>query len=245
MSKAEKHSYKYLTEDDGEHFLHKGWLRVPKAIKEEYIDNWLKDLWTRIDYDEHDKSTWHTEYLHLPRHREVPAEEFAPESWNKIIEICGGEDRIDPVRERYYGDAFIINFGTADKAEKEPVFQPQERVGWHTDDDWYRMFLDSSGNALTVIHVFTDIPARGGGTCVCEDGIEGIQIPNDSLLEQVILRNLGRDSVPEYTPTRERQSWYPRNAGFKRAKAEAELERMIAAAKAKGLDSSAIDSIYL
>lgn len=65
-----------------------------------------------------------------------------------------------------------------------------------------------------------------------------------SLLEQVILRGLGRDSVPEFKPTRERKFWYPRNAGFKRAKAEGELERMIAAAKAKGLDESTVDSIY-
>ena len=36
------------------------------------------------------------------------------------------------------------------------------------------MFLDSSGNALTVIHVFTDIPERGGGTCVAEDGMAGV-----------------------------------------------------------------------
>jgi hypothetical protein len=43
---------------------------------------------------------------------------------------------------------------------------------------------------------------------------------------------------------RERKFWYPRNAGFKRAKAEGELKRMIAAAKAKGLDESAVDSIY-
>jgi hypothetical protein len=63
-------------------------------------------------------------------------------------------------------------------------------------------------------------------------------------LEQVILRNLGRNSVPEFKPTRERKFWYPRNAGFKRAKAEVELERMIAAAKAKGLDESSVDSIY-
>jgi hypothetical protein len=66
-----------------------------------------------------------------------------------------------------------------------------------------------------------------------------------SLLEQVILRGLGRTSLPEWKPTRERKSWYPRNAGFKRAKAEAELARMIAAAKAKGLDESSVDSIYL
>lgn len=61
----------------------------------------------------------------------------------------------------------------------------------------------------------------------------------------MILRNLGRDSVPEYRPTRERKFWYPRNAGFKRAKAEKELERMIAVAKAEGLDENAVDSIYL
>lgn len=64
-------------------------------------------------------------------------------------------------------------------------------------------------------------------------------------MEQVILNNLGRESIPEYKPTRERKSWFPRNAGFKRAKAQEELERMIAAAKARGLDESSVDSIYL
>lgn len=66
-----------------------------------------------------------------------------------------------------------------------------------------------------------------------------------SLLERVILRNLGRDSVPEYKPQRDRKSWYPRNAGFKRAKAEVELERMMAAAEANGQDPNKVDSIYL
>lgn len=168
--------YKHLSPEEVNHFLTKGWLCVPGAIKEEYIDKWMQDLWVRIGYDEHDKSTWHSDYLHLPRHREVPAERFAPEAWDKIVEICGGEDRIDPVRERYYGDAFIINFGSSEKASQinnSAPFRPQDLGGWHTDDDWYRMFLDSSGNALTVIHAFTDIPAGGGGTCVCEDALKG------------------------------------------------------------------------
>ncbi|KAK3681998.1 hypothetical protein LTR37_020676 [Vermiconidia calcicola] len=313
--------YQHLTSEEAEHFLTKGWLHVPNAIKPEYLDRWMKDFWTRIDYDEHDKTTWTSPYLHLPRHREVSAEEFAPVAWDKIVDICGGEDRIDPIRERYYGDALIINFGTEEIAKREPVFEPSAQAGWHTDDDWYRMFLDSSGNAMTVIHVFTDIPEQGGGTCVCEDGIAGVvkylyshpegldpplaakhcahvneckqystvvakkgdvillhgllphaPSPNFlhyarvitnphvslrspynlnrpdgdySLLEQVILRGLGRDSVPEFKPTRERKTWYPRNAGFKRAYATAELERMIAAAKAQGLDESSVDSLYL
>ncbi|KAM5342288.1 hypothetical protein ACJ41O_013254 [Fusarium nematophilum] len=307
---AETGSYKHLAPEDVEHFLAKGWLRVPNAIKHSYIDKWMQDLWVRVGYDENDKSTWSSEYLHLPRHREVRAEEFAPAAWDKIVEICGGEDRIDPVRERYYGDAFIINFGTQDKTAGDASFVPQQQRGWHSDDDWYRMFLDSSGNALTVIHVLTDIPPRGGVVKYLYDHPEGLDPPiegrncahvkdckqfstivakrgdvillhgllphvaspnylhyarvitnphvtlhspynlnrpdgNYSLLEQVILRNLGRDSVPEYKPTRERRSWYPRNAGFKRAKAETELERMIAAAKSKGLDANTVDSIYL
>lgn len=61
----------------------------------------------------------------------------------------------------------------------------------------------------------------------------------------MILRNLGCESVPGFEPTRERKFWYPRNAGFKRARAEGELQRMIAAAKAKGMDESSVDSIYL
>lgn len=66
-----------------------------------------------------------------------------------------------------------------------------------------------------------------------------------SLLEQVILRGLDRRTVPEYKPTRDRMYWYPRNWTFKEAKVRDELDSMIAAAKAKGLDEKAVDSIWL
>jgi hypothetical protein len=65
------------------------------------------------------------------------------------------------------------------------------------------------------------------------------------LLEQVILRNLGRDSIPEFKPTRERKFWYSRNITFKLNRVEGELERMIAAAKARGLGPKDVDSLYL
>lgn len=39
--------------------------------------------------------------------------------------------------------------------------------------------------------------------------------------------------------------WYPRNWAFKEAKILDELEAMIAAAKARGLDETAVDSIWL
>ena len=74
----------------------------------------------------------------MPRHRESPPEEFCPEefcplAWNKIKELCGGglkyEDRVDALRETWQGDAFIVNFGTAEKATDDyQEFPPNEKV---------------------------------------------------------------------------------------------------------------------
>lgn len=68
---------------------------------------------------------------------------------------------------------------------------------------------------------------------------------SQTLCEQVILRSLGRDSIPEYVPTRERLAYYPRTAFFKREKVRAELERMIEYAQAHGGSKADVDSIYL
>jgi len=314
--------YKHLTPEEREHFVEHGWLQVKGAIKEEYIDAWMKDLFVRLGWDENDKSTWDTEYLKMPRHREVPTYEFCPEAWAKMVEIVGGEDKIDPVRERYYGDQFICNFGTKELEGTDMTgWDPRTASGWHTDNDHYRHFLDSSNNALTIIHCFTDIPYLGGGTMLCEDGMkilmqrlydhpEGYDPPcqyiydgiapasnkfhiteakkgdviithallphaatpnrlhyprvianphvnlaqpwnlnrpdgDYTLCEQVILRHMGRESIPEYKPTRERITMYPRHSYYKRARIPAELQRMIAAAKKKGLGPESVDSIYL
>lgn len=180
-----KTPYKYLTQEEADHFLTHGWVRVENAIKPEYIDAWMADLWTRSGYDENDKSTWALEYLHLPFHRQVRNEDFAPDAWNKIVEIVGGEDKIDPVRERWIGDNFVINFGSEERSKTKVNISPKEKRGWHCDNDWFRQFLDSSGTALTIMNCFTDIPARGGGTWLCEDGISGksfgsISLPSDA-----------------------------------------------------------------
>jgi len=309
-----------LSQAERDHFLEHGWIRIPNAIPKAIVDEWTKNVWVRLGWDEHDKSTWTEEYVKLPRHREIPVAELAPQAWDAMCEIVGGEDKVDPVRERYHGDQLIINFGS-DHWETHEAPPPQELRGWHHDNDWYRQFLDSSGNALTIVHCFTDIPPRGGGTWLAEDGIEGIVrylydhpdgldppferilhthigsckkfvqveakagdtlilhglLPhtqgvnhlhyariitnphvnmvepfnlnrpdgNYTLCEQVILRALGRESVPEYKPTRERKRYYPRTAAFKRVRVEPELKRMLEHAKANGFPPSSVDSVYL
>jgi len=163
--------YKYLTPEERAHFLEHGWLKVPGAINPKYIKEWMSNLFVRLGWDPDDKSTWTDEYLKFPRHREVPVQEFCPDAWNKMVELVGGEHMIDPIRDRYYGDQFIVNFGNEYWTTHE---QPIEKSsGWHIDNDWYRQFLDSSDNALTIINCFTDIPERGGGTLLAEEGIKG------------------------------------------------------------------------
>ena len=61
-----------------------GWLRVPNAIKQQYVDQWLAPLWDRLGWDEHDKSTWQQEYLKMPRHFEAPVEDVCPAAWAKM-----------------------------------------------------------------------------------------------------------------------------------------------------------------
>lgn len=127
--------YKSLTPEEQRHFLEHGWIRVPNAIKSEYLKLWMDNLWVRLGWDEHDKSTWKEEYVKLPRHREVRAEEFAPEAWAKMCELVGGEERVDPERERYYGDQLICNFGKEENIGQTHSYDKLE--AWHTDNDWW------------------------------------------------------------------------------------------------------------
>lgn len=68
---------------------------------------------------------------------------------------------------------------------------------------------------------------------------------SQSLLEQVILRALGRTSIPEYHPTRPRMFWYPRNSAFKLNKVDDELARLKADRASRGMPETTIDSVYL
>ena len=166
--------YKYLTDAEAEHFLTHGWLKIENGFDKKYIDEWLPDFWIRTGKDEHNKATWNEEYLHVAHHRQVRNEEFCPTAWGKIVDICGGEEKIHETRERWVGDNFIVNFGSEARSKEDPLSHPpQSKPGFHSDNDWYRCFLDSSSTAMTIVHCFSDIPENGGGTWLCEDGMNG------------------------------------------------------------------------
>lgn len=57
--------YKYLTPEQREHFLQHGWVKIPKAVKEEYLRAFTENVWVRLGYDPDDKATWTKEKVSL------------------------------------------------------------------------------------------------------------------------------------------------------------------------------------
>ena len=55
---------------------------------------------------------------------------------------------------------------------------------WHVDGNFFWHFLDSREQALLVVPLFSDVMPMGGGTILCEDGI------------QRVARHLVRASIP-------------------------------------------------
>ncbi|KAJ7268433.1 hypothetical protein C8J57DRAFT_1325134 [Mycena rebaudengoi] len=225
--------YSYLTKEQREFFLEHWMAAYSERCK--ILDKWMSDFWVRLGWDEHDKSTWKLDYLKMPKHHEIPPSDFSPDAWKAMCEIVGGEDKIDKEREYLTGDNFIANFGS--EYWKTHPHTIEDAKGWHTDNDYYRQFLDSSTNALTIInclptHVknckkFATVEAKAGDVFITHALL--------TLCEQVILRALGRDSVSEFKPTRPREVYFPRTFTFKRARVQEELDRLVAAAEAKGL----------
>lgn len=158
-----------LTQQQIDHFMKKGFVRLPNCFSRAKAAEWTADVWTRLGYSPSDKSTWAAERIHMPEHRQEPVKTFAPKAWAAICELLGGEDRVAE-HSATWNDAFIVNLGTAESEGKWP--SPKDLDGWHVDGDFFIHFLDSPEQGLLVVPLFTDIQDRAGGTMVCSDAIK-------------------------------------------------------------------------
>lgn len=153
--------YKQLTQADVDHFMQHGWIKLSDCFTKEQADKLIGTVWTRLGMDPNDKSTWHTERINMPKHREFEASDFAPKAWDAICDLVGGEERIAAFN-RTWGDGLIVNLGTPEGEGKD--IPPQELKVWHVDGDFFVHYLDSPEQGLLVIPLFTDILPGGGGT---------------------------------------------------------------------------------
>ncbi|KAG9048873.1 hypothetical protein FS837_011782 [Tulasnella sp. UAMH 9824] len=140
-------SYEHLTAEQVEHFLERGFVKIPNAFTKEQAEEMTADLWVRLGFDPDDKSTWTSERLHLPRLRPRKVKEFSPK-------------------------AFILNFGTPETEGK--IVPPEELDNWHCDGDFFLHFLDSPEQALLITPIFSKILPNGGGTYIAPRSIASV-----------------------------------------------------------------------
>jgi len=164
-----KPKYSYLSSEQIDHWMEHGYIVIPGAIDPSYIAKFTADLWVRIGYDEHDKSTWEQERLHLPWHHSEHASVLAPNAWRAMCDLMRGTDKLEPLCEEWK-DNFILNLGTPELT-KENHPAPRDLDNWHVDGDWFRHFLDSPEQSLLMIALYSDINPGGGATYISPDGI--------------------------------------------------------------------------
>lgn len=188
--------YQVLTEAQARSFLDRGYLVVKDCLapsagsshggttRGQALDlaaQWVAGAYDRLGYKADDPSTWAKDIVWLDHLHRRPVREIAPKAWAAILDVVGGEARLEPrvmrkdrghfstIHSFVWSDAFIINFR---KGADEPWQPPSARVtGWHKDGAYFRHFLDSPEQALLTIVLWSDVRHQGGGTFIAPDSV--------------------------------------------------------------------------
>ena len=160
--------YKQLTDADVDHFLAHGYIKLKDCFTREQAAEITENVWTRLGMSPTDKSTWTSERINMPGHKEMDVSVFAPKAWDAICDLVGGAERIS-AENRNWRDSLIVNLGTPQGDGKD--IPPQKLPGWHVDGDFFVHYLDSPEQGLLVILLFTDIAPSAGGTMICPPAI--------------------------------------------------------------------------
>jgi hypothetical protein len=160
--------HNYLTPEQKEEFLTQGFTIIRGGFTPEQAAPLLEKMWIRLGYDPSDKATWEQHRIHMPSIESVEVREFAPKVHGAMLELLGGEERINGnIR---WSDGFIVNLGADDHAETWEAPSPNV-PGWHKDGDFFLHFLDSPEQGLLTIVLWTDVLPRGGATFVAADSV--------------------------------------------------------------------------
>jgi hypothetical protein len=227
-------SYGYLTGEQAEHFLERGFVTVQGAFEPADAQQWLENAWTRFGYDRHDPASWAEKRIHLSSRSHVDARTFAPAAWGAAIDLVGGESRVTLPWQ--WGDGFIANLGVGD----DRPWQPPSRLagGWHKDGDFFRHFLDSAEQALLTFVLWTNATSQnvlGVGRIITNPPLALRQpmsfrrphVDDFSLVERAVLRGLGVDRL-DFVPTAPRENVVPERVRRQQARAIAENARLAA-----------------
>jgi len=156
-----------LTDDDVDHFIRKGYVKIEGAFTLETAEQWSRDCFQRLGYDANDKTTWVEQRIHMGSSKEVTVSEFAPRVYDAMCDLSGGEERLgQPCK---WSDGFIVNLGIRADEPWQPA--GPDTPGWHKDGDFFRHFLDSPEQGLLVFVNWTDVVHHGGPTYIATDSV--------------------------------------------------------------------------
>lgn len=156
-----------LSEEQVQHFIKKGYVVVKQGFPREVAEEWAALCCRRLGIDPSDRSTWHTDRVHMPGTTHVNVAEFAPKVWAAACQLCGGEDRV--VTPWNWSDHFIVNLGERSGDPWMPA--GPDCPGWHKDGDFFRHFLDSPEQGLLTLVLWTDVVHQGGPTYLASDSV--------------------------------------------------------------------------
>jgi hypothetical protein len=156
-----------LTQADIDQFLSRGFIKLTGCFSREAATELTDPIYSRLGYDRDDRSTWSKGRVHMPGRQYFPIKSFAPEAWQAMCELCGGEDRV--VQPAHWGDSFIVNFN--DGADRKWQAPTPSAKGWHKDGDFFMHFLDSPEQALLTVVLWSEVVPRGGATFLACDSV--------------------------------------------------------------------------
>ena len=173
--------YRVLTDEQVQSFLDKGYLIVKDCLDSSVSNRWIDEAYQRLGYDKHDPSTWAKDIIWMDHKNQMPVRELAPKAWAAILDVAGGEERLEnqvmgkplghfsSINSFAWSDAFIVNFH---RGADQPWQPPSAQVtGWHKDGSYFKHFLDSREQALLTVVLWSDMLHQGGGTFVAPDSV--------------------------------------------------------------------------
>src|ERR1700680_2310626 len=84
-----------LNDEQVNSFLDKGYLIVRDCLDLAVAKRWTDEAYTRLGYDQQDPSTWFKEIIWMDHQNKMPIRELAPKAWAAILDVVGGEDRLE------------------------------------------------------------------------------------------------------------------------------------------------------
>jgi phytanoyl-CoA dioxygenase PhyH len=173
--------FKVLNDEHVQSFLDKGYLVIEDCLDPAIANRWIDDAYARLGYDKNDPGTWEKDIIWMDHKNQMPVRELSPKAWGAILDVVGGEDRLETqvmgkplghfssINSFAWSDAFIVNFHRgAGEAWRPPSGQV---TGWHKDGSYFRHFLDSREQALLTVVLWSDMRHQGGGTFIAPDSV--------------------------------------------------------------------------